>query len=295
MAVQWPLIIFTLCTCMSAGIFGMQGFLAYRDKGGDLQLPALIVSVVFIGIGGIASFLHLQHWDRIFNGFGHLTSGITQELIGIALIAIMMVVYFLVLRKKGTVPKWAAGMAMVASALLVFIMGHSYLMESRLIWNTYLLPAYYLASAFMLGSLAVWLIASVLKVDDAMPICAKASLISCGVMLVVVFAYVAFISTVTFSAVGYYFDPTSPTTGMADPTTYSTTLLTGQLAPTFWLGVVAIGIVLPFIISWMGRKATEVGAKLSRLLAAALVLTLAGGLCWRVALYVLGASVFVFY
>ena len=69
-----------------------------------------------LALGGIAVFFHLQHWERIFNGFGHITSGITQELIAIMVFVVVAVAYFVMARKSadgGTLPKWMAVLAIV--------------------------------------------------------------------------------------------------------------------------------------------------------------------------------------
>ena len=79
MELQWPLILFTTLVAWSAGLFGAQAVAVLRGGGGRAQMPALVASVALLAAGGIAVFFHLQHWERIFNGFGHLTSGITQE------------------------------------------------------------------------------------------------------------------------------------------------------------------------------------------------------------------------
>ena len=99
MELQWPLILFTSFMAWAAGLFATQALYALRGKAGKTQLTALIVSVVLLAVGGIAVFMHLEHWERIFNGFGHLTSGITQELIAIVIMAIIMVIYFVFLRR----------------------------------------------------------------------------------------------------------------------------------------------------------------------------------------------------
>jgi anaerobic dimethyl sulfoxide reductase subunit C (anchor subunit) len=65
------------------------GLLAGLGKAREIQIPATVVSLVAVILGGIASFLHLEHWGRIFNRFGHLTSGITQELIGIVVFIVV--------------------------------------------------------------------------------------------------------------------------------------------------------------------------------------------------------------
>ena len=78
MELQWPLILFTTLLAWAAGLFAAQCVWALRGKGARAQMPALITSAVLLVVGGIAVFFHLEHWERIFNGFGHMTSGITQ-------------------------------------------------------------------------------------------------------------------------------------------------------------------------------------------------------------------------
>ncbi|NTU89831.1 MAG: dimethyl sulfoxide reductase anchor subunit [Actinobacteria bacterium] len=296
MEIQWPLIIFTLFVALAGGIFCLQGVLAFQGKGQKIQMPALIAAFISVVIGGIASFIHLEHWDRIFNGFGHLTSGITQELIGIVIVGIAMVVYFVMLRKNdGIVPKWTAVLAIVTSALLVFLMGHSYLMPSRPVWDTLLLVLYYLANAFLFGSLTIWMLASALKSDDSISLGAKMSLIASIVMAIIVAAYAIYIVNVDFSEVGYYFDPTSPTAGLTDPGALATTLFTGSLATYFWLGVIVIGIVVPLLLAVLKKKEESSNSGITTFAGVGLVCALVGGICWRVILYVLGASVFIFF
>ena len=83
MELQWPLILFTTLVAWSAGVFGTQAVLALRGEAPKAQLSCWITAAVLLAAGGIAVFFHLEHFERIFNGFGHLTSGITQELIAI--------------------------------------------------------------------------------------------------------------------------------------------------------------------------------------------------------------------
>ena len=78
MELQWPLIIFTTLVAWSAGLFGTQALMAVFGVGKKAQVPAWVCSAVLLAAGGIAVFFHLEHWERIFTGFGHLTSGITQ-------------------------------------------------------------------------------------------------------------------------------------------------------------------------------------------------------------------------
>ena len=91
MELQWPLILFTTLLAWAAGVFGAQCLYALRGQGTRAQMPALITSAALLVVGGIAVFFHLEHWERIFNGFGHLSSGITQELIAIVVLLILLI------------------------------------------------------------------------------------------------------------------------------------------------------------------------------------------------------------
>ena len=93
MELQWPLILFTTLVAWSAGVFGTQAVLALRGEAPKAQLSCWITAAVLLAAGGIAVFFHLEHFERIFNGFGHLTSGITQELIAIVVLAVAAIVY----------------------------------------------------------------------------------------------------------------------------------------------------------------------------------------------------------
>ena len=67
METQWPLVIFTFFVCVTCGLLGSMSVLALKGQGRDLQMTALVASAVSLVIGGIGSFLHLQHWERIFS------------------------------------------------------------------------------------------------------------------------------------------------------------------------------------------------------------------------------------
>ena len=154
MELQWPLIVFTTLVAWSAGLFGTQALMAAFGVGKKAQVPAWIASAVLLAVGGIAVFFHLEHWERIFNGFGHLTSGITQELIAIVVLAAVAVAYLVMLRKSddgASVPKWLAWLSVALSVALVAVMAHSYTMAARPAWDSVLWILYVLGNACVLG------------------------------------------------------------------------------------------------------------------------------------------------
>jgi anaerobic dimethyl sulfoxide reductase subunit C (anchor subunit) len=284
--------VFTLFVCLGAGTLGVAGLLAVLGKAQEVQVPAVLLSLVAIAAGGVASFLHLEHWDRIFNGFGHLESGITQELIGIAVFAVVALVC-LVLARRDRLSRWAGWAAIIVSVVLVVVMSLSYTMAARPVWNTPLLPAYYLANALLFGSLAVAVIAVIRKVSCGL--ITILVLVGCTLTLVIALGYGIYIPSVasSFTSVGSYFDPTQPTKAVADPQGILSGFLAGEHALLFWGGVLVVGALFPLAALLVVRGRQDVAYLTSVTLGC--VFALAGGLCFRVIFYALGFSVFVFY
>ncbi|WP_281654914.1 DmsC/YnfH family molybdoenzyme membrane anchor subunit [Eggerthella sinensis] len=302
MELQWPLIIFTTLVAWSAGLFGAQSLAALRGDGGRAQMPALVASVVLLAAGGIAVFFHLEHWERIFNGFGHLTSGITQELIAIVVVVALMVVYFVFLRKGSGVPKWLAACSLAMSVVLVAVMAHSYTMAARPAWDSVLWILAVLGEACVLGPVTYQLLASAFSTMAAgdpgeqpamraADVEGPAGLIPLAAALVNAVTAAAFaiflqLSAGSFATVGYYFDPTHPTKAMAD----AAATVAGQ-ALLLWVGAVLVGALVPLVACFLGRKSGN--WKLWG--AVALAAVLVGAICLRVVFYNLGLSVFMFY
>ena len=301
MELQWPLILFTTLVAWSAGLFGTQALMAVFGVGKKAQVPAWVASAVLLAAGGIAVFFHLEHWERIFNGFGHLTSGITQELIAIVVLAVVAVAYLVLMRKSddgASVPKWLAWLSVALSVVLVAVMAHSYTMAVRPAWDSVLWILYVLGNACVLGP-ATFLLLSALAAggpgdqpaERAAGAGAPAGLAAlagaaANALATLAFAIFLQLSAGSFADVGLYFDPTHPTKAMADAAA-----TVGAQAPLLWLGAVAVGAIVPLAAAFMGRRTGN-----WRLWApVAIVAALAGAVCMRVVFYNLGLSVFMFY
>lgn len=191
MEIQWPLILFTFFNCLAGGIFLMQGILTLAGKGKAMQLASCVSAIVALAIGGLSVFFHLQHPLRMLNGFGHITSGITIELIFVIVFAIAVVLYFLMMRRseEGVAPKWCAILAIVVSLALPFATGDSYLMSAIPVWDTMLLPLYYVVATVMLGGLAAMIIAGATKAEDAVKLSATVAFIGAVVCAIVSVIY----------------------------------------------------------------------------------------------------------
>ena len=299
MELQWPLIIFTTLVAWSAGLFGTQALMAVFGVGKKAQVPAWVCSAVLLAAGGIAVFFHLEHWERIFNGFGHLTSGITQELIAIVVLAVVAIVYLVLMRKSddgASVPKWLAWVAVALSVVLVAVMAHSYTMAARPAWDSVLWILYVLGNACVLGPATFLLVLAAGgpgdqpadRAADAGAPAGRTALAGAALNALAALAFAIFLqlSAGSFADVGLYFDPTHPTKAMADAAA-----TVASQAPLLWLGAVAVGAIVPLAAAFMGRRTGN-----WRLWApAAIIAALVGAVCMRVVFYNLGLSVFMFY
>ena len=279
MELQWPLILFTTLLAWAAGLFAAQCVWALRGKGARAQMPALITSAVL-----------LEHWERIFNGFGHLTSGITQELIAIVVLAVVMGVCFVYLRRGGDdakVPAWLSAIGIVVAAVLIVVMGHSYMMASLPAWDSLLQIASLLGAACGFGPATMALICAVR--DEASDLDAKANLIGQAVNVVLVVAYlVAMQATAgSYTAVEFWFDPTSPTMDITPD---------GSTAP--FSGASAAWAVTAIVVAVAGLGSALAGRakgdwKVWGAVGAACVLVSA--LALRAVFYMTGVSIYPFF
>ena len=291
MEIQWPLILFTFFNCLAGGIFLMQGILTLSGKGKAMQLASCVSAIVALAIGGLSVFFHLQHPLRMLNGFGHITSGITIELIFVIVFAIAVVLYFLMMRRseEGVAPKWCAVLAIVVSLALPFATGDSYLMSAIPVWDTMLLPLYYVVATVMLGGLAAMIIAGATKADDAVKLSATVAFIGAVVCAVVSVIYAVAISGMgaNYTEMQYYFDPTHPNVAMANPANVS--LFTGDSLAALVVAVIALVVALVGALLGKKQGAWKVWGA---------VVAIAGLVCavaLRIMMYTMGETLFMLY
>lgn len=296
MELQWPLIIFTTLLAWSAGLFAAQGIAALRGKITRSQLPALVTSAVLLVVGGISVVFHLEHWERIFNGFGNPTSGITQELVAIVVMAVVMVVFFAYLRRdNGTraVPTWVAVLAIISAVVLVVVMAHSYMMSARPMWNSVLWIVYVLGNACLLGPATLTFIDAVRGEDTAASAQVTVIAVIAGAVIALAYALWLQFGGGAFSEVGYYYDPTHPTYGMMDVMA-ATDVAGGSAAMALWLGALGVGALVPLaaaLVAW--RKGGAATWKVAAVII--VVAALVGAVCMRMVFYQLGLSLFAIF
>lgn len=290
MEIHWPLVVFTLCVCAGAGTIVLQGFLCVLGKGEKTQVSAAIFSLAALVVGGIASFLHLHHWDRAFNGLANLSSGIAQELISIGVLIVVLVV-FLVTGRKSLAPKWVGIFSILAGLAVVFFTTMSYVMPARPIWSSPMLYLFYYGQAFVGGATALWLLSSLVGEKETAGLMVKCAAIAGIVVAVSMLAYPVVASSVSFSDLGNYWDTTIPTAPLIDTTNLGGELLVGNFAVLFWVGVIA-GAVIPALLGFLKFKEEVANAPFAGF---ALLSAFGGGFAFRAVIYLLGISVFALF
>ena len=291
MELQWPLILFTTLTAWGCGVLGGAGALALKGAGKKSQQLLAILSCVLLAAGGIAVFFHLQHWERIFNGFGHITSGITQELIAIVVLAVIAIVYLACLRRSedgGSVPAWCAIAGIAIAVVFDVVAAHSYMMDARPAWNSILEILSIVGASCILGPATVAVMESV-KDDDVSPMGATATFAGSIVAACTTVAYIIgmTLSNSAFTQIDYYFDPVHPTHGMVDLAGL-TPFGSGSIGLTI---VTIVCAIIPVAAAYMGKKSGN--WKLWGIIGLAAGLVCA--ICLRVVFYQMGASVYALY
>lgn len=288
MELQWPLILFTTFISASAGLFAAQGCYALAGEGRKAQLPALITSVVIMAIGGIAVFFHLSHPDRLFNGFGHITSGITQELIAIVATFVVMVIFVVYLRRsEENLPKWLAWIAVLVSLVLFVVMGLSYMIPARPTWDSVPQPLSLIGSGFAMG-IGIFAAPDAMRSQSAATCSGILALASSGLGSLTTICYAIAISACenTFVSVGYRYDPTHPTHALVDAANYSA-FSGGSLSLTIAAIVLALAA---FACAFWGKKSAKWNIA-GRLI---VVCSRASAILLRMVFYTTGGSAFAF-
>ncbi len=291
MEFQWPLILFTTLLTWCAGLFGFQAIAIRTDKAPKTQMASWITAAVLLVVGSLAVTFHLAQPLHIFNGFGHITSGITQELICIVILAVAALVHMVLMRKSEdgcSVPVWSSVFSVAAAVLLVALMSHSYVMVGRPAWNNMIYILYMLGNACVLGPATYLIIAKVCgeKASNA----PERTFVGAAVNAVftVVYLIVVQVNGANFAGWQYYWDPTDPNKTLFDPSNaYS--VFTGDWAALVWVGAIAVGAVLPVVLAVLGKKGEAETAPTVAI--ATLVAALVGAIVVRMLFYCFGFPV----
>ena len=318
MEMHLPLVLFSYFLAIASGLFFGQGVLTLKGiTTRTTQYITVIGSIIAIGVGGISVFFHLQHWTRIFNGFGHLSSPITMEIIGIVIFVVVLAVYFLVFfrTEDGIAPKWTGVLGIGMGLLMMYFVAESYVLASTPVWASPLgIVSLMLAVPAVAGPAMMILVyineknIQSIKLfgreielggitgEQALAgysISKKMTVIGILLFIIAVVIYavqITMMGDTEYADLGFYFDPTLPDIAMVD-TAAMTNVFTGDLAVLFWVGVIFFGSLVPVILTVLLFRTKD--AKKQLILSIALLVFLSVLIiCYKIMFYLLGIHVF---
>lgn len=243
MAVQWPLLIFSVLLGASSGIMIFLGIGELRGSFKKVRFPLSLIALILLAVGGCASAVHLGHIDRALYILGNVNSAFSRELFAVGFTGLMTLVYVILAKKDYPGASKVFGiLAAIGGLLLPIIAGASYMMPARPAWDSFALPLMYLGTGvgmgFVLSAAYVYS-----KGDDA----DKAFSMTLAVVGIVASVAVTLIYVVWVAVAPY-----------PDPTRSLMRLAAGDLAPAFWLGVVLVGMAGPVVIAVMAKRGSFV-------------------------------------
>ena len=278
MAVQWPLLIFSVLLGASSGILVFLGIGEIKGAFRKVRFPLAVCALALLAVGGCASAFHLGHIDRAFYILGNVSSGLSKELFAVGFAGIVTLAYAVLARKDYPGAAKVLGiLGLVAGLVLPLVAGASYMMPARPAWDSLTLPLMYLGTGLGLGFTLSAAVACLRGDDDEALLALRLALVGVAVSVVTMLAYVAWIAMAPFPA-------ESRSIGR---------LLSGSLALEFWLGAVLLGMAAPAALAWLAlRKASGTGAKAAAgYLWGALACLVIGNVALRVIMYAVATSV----
>lgn len=239
MAVQWPLLIFSVLLGASSGIMVFLGIGEVKGAFKKVRFPLALIALVLLAIGGCASAFHLGHPDRAFYILGNLNSGLSRELFAVGFLGIVTLVYMILARKDYPGPTKVFGiLALIGGIVLPLVAGSSLMMPARPAWDNFTLPLMYLGTGIGMGFVlsAAYVYVKGETTDRRFAFSLAGVGILCSVVVSV--AYLIWIAAAPF----------------ADPTRSFARLAAGDMAAPFWLCVVLVGMVAPVALYFLVRK-----------------------------------------
>ncbi|KUO57969.1 MAG: hypothetical protein APF84_16410 [Gracilibacter sp. BRH_c7a] len=274
MEIQWTLVLFTLLTGMGAGIFAFVSVAEILGKMEKIRPTGALFALGLIIVGGLASVFHLSHPTRAINVLGNLNTAFGREFVLLGIVVVLIASYIMVIKRDASpsIKKAVSIAGLLSSVILAFEIGATYVLPAQPAWNTYLLPLVYLASAGVLGIFGIYVIVSRKESEHEQEqgLIGGINTIALGAIVtqaVLVFTYISHLGTSMYTDISVL--------------TTSTGLM------MFWLGVFAVGLLIPFILTLWFKKS---GKNALNIAAISLACSLIGGIAFRAMMYTLGSG-----
>lgn len=279
MAIQWPLLIFSVLLGVSSGAMIFAGIGEIKGRFKNVRFILGVVAFAAVAVGGCASAFHLGHPERALHILGNMGSAFSRELFAVGAMAVVSLVYAVLAKKSFEGAAKVFGIiGAVVGVVLPLVAGATYVMAARPVWDTFLLPVMFLGTGVGMGFLLACALVFMKGDEDDKRFALTLALAGVVVMAVAMVLYVAWIAMAPH----------------ADESRSIMRLVAGDLALAFWLGVVVVGIVAPIAVVVLVRKklaANGAADSAAGMLWAAFACAIAGNVSLRVIMYLVATSV----
>lgn len=279
MAIQWPLLIFSVLLGVSSGAMIFAGIGEIKGRFKNVRFILGVVAFAAVAVGGCASAFHLGHPERALHILGNVGSAFSRELFAVGAMAVVSLVYAVLAKKSFEDAAKVFGIiGAVVGVVLPLVAGATYVMAARPVWDTFLLPVMFLGTSVGMGFLLACALVFMKGDEDDKRFALTLALAGVVVMAVAMVLYVAWIAMAPH----------------ADESRSIMRLVAGDLALAFWLGVVVVGIVAPIAVVVLVRKklaANGAADSAAGMLWAAFACAIAGNVALRVIMYLVATSV----
>lgn len=279
MAIQWPLLIFSVLLGVSSGAMIFAGIGEVKGRFKNVRFILGVVAFAAVAVGGCASAFHLGHPERALHILGNMGSAFSRELFAVGAMAVVSLVYAVLAKKSFEGAAKVFGIiGAVVGVVLPLVAGATYVMAARPVWDTFLLPVMFLGTGVGMGFLLACALVFMKGDEDDKRFALTLALAGVVVMAVAMVLYVAWIAMAPH----------------ADESRSIMRLVAGDLALAFWLGVVVVGIVAPIAVVVLVRKklaANGAADSAAGMLWAAFACAIAGNVALRVIMYLVATSV----
>lgn len=278
MDIQWSLVFYSLFLGIAIGPFAVAALTDGLRTHPTVCRWGAVLGLASLGLAGLAAFAHLGQPLRALNVLHNLGSPLARETLATCLTGVLAALYAAHLW-SGLVPaarRGVAGVGLAGTVLSAFMLGVTYMVPARPMWNTWLVPLTLVASSIPVGLLAMVVVSSVVPPargePDRAPVLRQLARWTLGALV----AYAALAALYLL--------------GLGAAAGAAGRLLAGDLALPFWLGLVGVGLIAPFLLALAGSRRGAAPA-VAGLLTAAFVLVLVGGIVIRALVFALGTRV----
>lgn len=272
MEIQWPLVFFTLLSTIGCGAFLFVTGSELLGRWEGFRKPLIIIAIISLIIGGVASTLHLGHPERMLFAFSNLKSGIAQEaLLFLATIVVVFLYSYLYQKQQSkSAQKILSVIGFLLSLIYLFVLGKTYVIQARPAWNTWLLPFVSIAAGIVFGSFILYFLVAYKgskKDENQAAEVNKIALFSLIVEAFLIGLFVLFLLN-------------SPDVGMEK-------LFSSEISLLLWGGVVLIGLLIPIALT-VWKAASKQGSLALPVSIMSLLCVIVGGVTFRSMHYILG-------